>query len=92
MARVSSRTDDGFALALGEPMFSAPEGWNAANSSELAAFFVPQSIFGRQKRSFFTRGPGERLRSLGETASYGSNSAVDSSGAAMSAFKEEGRA
>jgi hypothetical protein len=37
--------------------------------------------------SFFLIGPDERLRSFHETASYGSNSAVDSPGAAMSAFE-----
>jgi hypothetical protein len=43
----------------------------AANSSEFAAFFLLRNTFGRQKRSFFARGPGERLRSFDETASYG---------------------
>jgi hypothetical protein len=38
--------------------------------------------------SFFLIGGWERLRSFNETASYKSNSAVDSPGAAMSAFEE----
>jgi hypothetical protein len=57
----------------------------------IRGFFLLRSSFRRQKRSFFARRPGKRLRSLGETASYGSNSAVDSLGAAMGAFKGEGR-
>jgi hypothetical protein len=57
----------------------------AANSSEFAAFFCRRAVLGGKRRSFFARGPGRRLRSFGETASYGSNSAVDSLGAAMSA-------
>jgi hypothetical protein len=58
----------------------------------IRGFFPLQSIFRRQKRSFFACNPGERLRSLDETASYGLNSAVDSPGAAMSAFEGEERA
>jgi hypothetical protein len=57
----------------------------------IRGFFLLASTFARQKRSFFSCDPGGRLRSLGETASYGSNSAVDSPGAAMGAFKGEGR-
>jgi hypothetical protein len=54
------------------------------DSPELAAFFDAQDIF----RLFFLIGGWERLRSFNETASYESNSAVDSPGAAMSAFEE----
>jgi hypothetical protein len=53
----------------------------------IRGFFCCGALLSGKKHSFFTRGLGERLRSLGETASYGSNSAVDSPGAAMSAFK-----
>jgi len=57
----------------------------------IRGFFLLRGTFGRQKRAFFGCDPRERLRSLDETASYGSNSAVDSPGAAMGAFKGKGR-
>jgi hypothetical protein len=53
----------------------------------IRGIFPSWLTFRRQKRSFFAGDPGKLLRSLVETASYESNSAVDSPGAAMSAFK-----
>jgi len=66
-----------------------PNPKRAANSSKFAAFFSAARDFWRQNRCFFAAVPRERLRSVGETASYESNSAVDSPGAAMGAFKGE---
>jgi hypothetical protein len=56
------------------------------NSLKFAAFFPYGLVLG----SFFLIGTTLRLRSSDETASYGLNSAVDSLGAAMSAFEGDG--
>jgi hypothetical protein len=48
----------------------------------IRGFFSAARDFARQNHCFFAAGPRKRLRSVGETASYGSNSAVDSPGAA----------
>jgi len=53
---------------------------------EIRGFFFGRAGFLAAKPLFFAAVPRKRLRSVGETASYGSNSAVDSPGAAMGAF------
>jgi hypothetical protein len=81
-AKGSSPTDKTFAR----------DGWTPALRREFFGIrgFCAQACILAQNRSFFARGLGNRLRSLGGTASYGLNSAVDSPGAAMSALKGEG--
>ena len=84
MARGSSRTDDPSLPRLRTGCLrraEVPE--DRRKFFGIRGLFSPRSSFRRQKRSFFARRPGKRLRSWGETASYGSNSAVDSLGAAM---------
>ena len=88
MAKGSSRTDDPSLLRWRTGCLrlrKAPQ--DRREFFGIRGFFLLRSSFRRQKRSFFARRPGKRLRSLGETASYGSNSAVDLLGAAMGAFK-----
>ena len=81
-AKGSSRTDDvGRALSHALRATSRTQRKIAANSPEFAAFFHrAQASF---TATFFAVDPRKRLRSFDETASYGSNSAVDSPGAAI---------
>jgi hypothetical protein len=89
-AKGSSRTDRNFPRASETIVSDAPGARQSPKEPRIrwnSRFFLARlDIFVRQIHSFFALGPRERLRSLGETASYGSNSAVDSPGAAMGAL------
>jgi hypothetical protein len=72
-----------------KPSFPALEAERQAGRGFLGirGFFLSSTLLCGKITPFFGFGPRERLRSLGETATYGANSAVDSAGAAMSAFQ-----